>query len=179
MNRAHIAALLIVPVAQAASPPISVSFRELVEHPSKYNGKHVSVRAYVVTSCTHCGEFRESVKAARDSRVHDSPVQNWIAIGRLAKPPLMDSWPRNRLALMHPKIPNDGFVFVSGRFEYRPLTQRIISQPKSKVPLRAGEVEREITETTVGFGWMGIDDKQIIDITDYRPLGPPIPAHIN
>jgi hypothetical protein len=83
MSRAQVAALLIVPLAQAASPPISVPFRELIEHPAKYNGKRVSVRAYLVTSCTHCGEFWESVKAARDSRVHDSPVQNWIAIGRL------------------------------------------------------------------------------------------------
>jgi hypothetical protein len=114
MNRAQIAALLIVPLAQAASPPIAVSFHELVDHPAKYNGKRVSVRAYVVTSCEHCGEFWESVKAARDSRVHASPVQNWIEIGRLVKPSLMDSWPRTRLALMHPKVPNDGFVFVTG-----------------------------------------------------------------
>jgi hypothetical protein len=179
MNRAHIAALLIAPVAAAASPRISVSFRELVEHPAKYNGKRVSVRAYLVTSCEHCGEFWESVKAARDSRVHDSPVQNWIAIGRLVKPTLMDIWPRSRLSLVHPKVPNDGFVFVTGRFEYRPLTRRVLPQPKSKAPLRPGEVERQIIETTVGFGWMGIDDKQITDITEYRPLGPPIPAHIN
>src|SRR6059058_3642295 len=119
MNRAQIAALLIVPLAQAASPPISVSFRDLVEDPAKYNGKLVSVRAYLVTSCEHCGEFWESVKTARDSRVHDSPVQNWIAIGRLVNPSLMAAWPRIRLALAHPKVPNDGFVFVTGKFEYR------------------------------------------------------------
>jgi hypothetical protein len=179
MNRAHFAALLIVPLAQAASPPISVSFRDLVEHPAKYNGKRVSVRAYIVTSCTHCGEFWESVKAARDSRVHDSPVQNWIAIGRLVEPSLMDSWPRSRLASVHPKIPNDGFVLVTGRFEYRPLTQRVLPQPKSKAPSQPAEMEHQIIETTVGFGWMGIDDKQITDITDYRPIGKNIPAGIN
>jgi hypothetical protein len=33
MNRAHIVALLVVPLAQAASPPISISFRELVTMP--------------------------------------------------------------------------------------------------------------------------------------------------
>ena len=116
MNSTYIAALLIVPFAQAASPPMSVSFRDLVEHPAKYNGKRVSIRAYFVTSCEHCGEFWESVKTARDSRVYDSPVQNWIAIGRLVNPSLMDAWPRSRLALAHPKVPNDGFVFVTGRF---------------------------------------------------------------
>src|SRR5439155_12034095 len=72
MNRVYIAALLIVPLAHGATWPTSVSFHELVEHPAKYNGKRVSVRAYVVTSCEHCGEFWESVKTARDSRVHDS-----------------------------------------------------------------------------------------------------------
>jgi hypothetical protein len=44
MKRAHLATLLIVPLTQAASSPIAVSFRELVEHPAKYNGKRVSVR---------------------------------------------------------------------------------------------------------------------------------------
>jgi hypothetical protein len=44
MKRAHLATLLIVPLTQAASSLIAVSFRELVEHPAKYNGKRVSVR---------------------------------------------------------------------------------------------------------------------------------------
>jgi hypothetical protein len=169
MKRAHIAALLIVPLAQAASPPISVSFRELVEHPAQYNGKSVSVRAYVVTSCTHCGEFWESVKAARDSRVHDSPVQNWIAIGNVVKPSLIDSWPASRLASVHPKVPNDGFVFVTGTFRWNDTSRPV---PRSRDPrvrfVRVG-----------GFGWMGDDDKTITDITEYRPIGGNIPAGIN
>jgi hypothetical protein len=169
MNRAQIAALLIVPLAQAASPPISVPFRELIEHPAKYNGKRVSVRAYLVTSCEHCGEFWESVKAARDSRVHDRPVQNWIAVGRLVKPSLLDFWPRSRLALVHPKVPNDGFVFVTGTFRWNDTSRPV---PRSRDPLvryvRVG-----------GFGWMSIDDKAITDITEYHPMGGNIPAGIN
>jgi hypothetical protein len=169
MNRAQVAVLLIVPLAQAASPSISVPFRELIEHPARYNGKRVSVRAYMVTSCTHCGEFWESVKAARDSRVHDSPMQNWIAIGRLVKPSLMDSWPRSRLALVHPKVPNDGFVFVTGTFHWNDTSRPV---PGSRDPrvryVRVG-----------GFGWMSIDDKTITDITEYRPIGGNIPAGIN
>jgi hypothetical protein len=171
MNRAQIAALLIVPLAQAASPPISVSFRELVEHPAKYNGKRVWVRAYVVTSCTHCGEFWESVKAARDSRVHDSPIQNWIAIGTLATPSLMDAWPRSRLARAKPKVPNDGFVIVTGTFRWKDLTP---SKPR-----RTSDPHIEIVNMPVGFGWMGIDDKIITEITEYRPIGGNIPAGIN
>jgi hypothetical protein len=168
MNRAHIAALLMVPLAQGAPPPISVPFRELINHPAKYNGKRVSVRAYMVTSCTHCGEFWESVKAARDSRVHDTRVQNWIAIGRLAKPSLMDFWPRDRLASANPKIPNDGFVFVTGTFRWN----------DTSLPVRK-ETERIRSIRVGGFGWMGDDDKTITDITECRPLGENIPAGIN
>jgi hypothetical protein len=176
MKRAHIAALLIAPLAQAAlPPPISVSFRELIQHPAKYNRKRVSVRAYVVTSCTHCGEFWESVKAARDSRVHDSPVQDWIAIGGYRQGYLLPKWFARRLDSQD----YDGYVRVVGRFEYRQLTQRVIRQPKSKVPVPLGEVEHDIIRTTLGFGWMGLNDKQITDITELTSLGPPIPAHIN
>jgi hypothetical protein len=169
MKHAYIAALLIVPLAQAASPAISVSFRELIEHPAKYNGKRVSVRAYVVTSCEHCGEFWENHKAARDSRVHDSRVQNWIAIGKLVKPSLMDSWPRSRLGSVHSRVPNDGFVFVTGTFRWNDTSRRV---PHSRDPrvryVRVG-----------GFGWMGDDDKTITDITEYRPIGGNIPAGID
>jgi hypothetical protein len=168
MNRAHIVALLMVPLAQAASPSISVPFRDLIEHRAKYNGKRVSVRAYIVTSCTHCGEFWESVKAARDSRVHDSPMQNWIAIGTFAKPSLMDSWPRDRLASVNPKIPNDGFVLVAGIFRWNDTSRPV---PK--------ETDRVRWVRVGGFGWMGDDDKTITDITEYRPIGKNIPAGIN
>ena len=168
-------ALLAVPLAQAAPPPISISFRELVDHPAKYNGKRVSVRAYIVTSCTHCGEFWESVKAARDSRVHDSRVQNWVAIGGYRPGYLLPKWFARRLDSQD----YDGYVRVVGRFEYRRLTQRIAPQLKSRAPLPPGEVEHDFVRTTVGFGWMGLNDKQITDITELVPLGPPIPAHIN
>jgi hypothetical protein len=171
LKRAQIAALLIVPFVQAASPPISVSFRQLIEHPAKYNGKRVSVRAYIVTSCTHCGEFWESVKAARDSRVHDSPIQNWIAIGRLATPSLMDAWSRSRLGRAKPKVPNDGFVIVTGTFRWKDLTP---SKPRHTSDPRIDPVSMP-----VGFGWMGIDDKTITEITEYRPIGGNIPAGIN
>jgi hypothetical protein len=61
--------------------PLDVSFDELVNHPDKYNGKHIAVRAYLVTSCAHCRDLWASVQAARDSRVHASSVENWILMG--------------------------------------------------------------------------------------------------
>jgi hypothetical protein len=164
MGRALIAALLIAPIAHAAVPPIPVSFHELVEHPAKYNGKRVSVRAYLVTSCEHCGEFFADVNCARHHR-----DKHRVAIGRLVKPSLMDAWPKSRLAMTKPKVPNDGFVFVTGTFRWNDTSRPV---PPSKDPqierIRAG-----------GYGWMSIDDKTITDITEYRPDGGNIPAGIN
>jgi hypothetical protein len=163
MKHAVIAALLIAPLAQAA-PPISLSFHELVEHPAKYNGKRVSVRAYLVTSCEHCGEFFADVHCARHHR-----AKHGVAIGRLVKASLMDSWPRNRIASVQYKTPNDGFVQVTGTFRWNDTSRPV---PPSHDP----QVERI---GVGGFGWMSIDDKTITDITEYRPVGKNIPSGLN
>jgi hypothetical protein len=162
MKSLLIAALLLARIAQASSPPISLSFHELVQHPAKYNGKRVSVRAYLVTSCEHCGDFFADVNCARHHRDKHS-----VAIGRLAKTSLMDAWPRNRIATDH--MPNDGFVFVTGTFRYNDTTRPV---PQSNAPhvrtIRVG-----------GFGWMNDTDKTITDITEYRPIGRNILAGID
>ncbi len=163
MNRAIIAVLLIAPVVYAASTPIPLSFHELVEHPKKYNGKHVSVRAYLVTSCVHCGEFFADVNCARHHRDKHS-----VAIGRFARASLMDVWPRSRLASAQPKVPNDGFVFVTGTFRW--------NDPKAPLP-KDSENVRWVRNG--GFGWMGNDYMTITDITEYRPVGGNVPAGIN
>jgi hypothetical protein len=41
------------------------------------------------------------------------------------------------------------------------------------------EVSSEQTaERTIVWGWNGPPVKQIIDITEFHPIGPPIPSHI-
>lgn len=175
MSRIGILVAFVVCTSVYAALSAEVPFSELVKHPGKYNGKRVSVRAYVVTSCTHCGEFWENVKAARDSRVHDNPVLQCVAIGGYRSGYLLPKWFARRLDSQD----YDGYIHVVGRFEYRPFTQRVRPRTKSKEPLPPGEVEHNILRTTVGFGWMGLFDKQITDITELTPLGPPIPAHIN
>jgi uncharacterized Zn finger protein len=72
--------LLVAPFSQAALPPIALSFHELVAHPATYNGKRVSVCAYLVTSCEHCGEFFADPACAQHHREKHS-----VAIGRLVK----------------------------------------------------------------------------------------------
>jgi hypothetical protein len=163
MKSVTVAALLIEPLAQAAALPIALSFHELVEHPAKYNGKRVSVRAYLVTSCTHCGEFFADRACARHHRDKHS-----VAIGRLVKASLMDIWPRGRLALVTPKVPNDGFVFVTGTFRWNDTSLPVPKEADSIGWVRVG-----------GFGWMGNDDTTITDITVYHPIGPNIPAGIH
>ena len=150
------------PFAQAASPPISLSFHELVAHAAKYNGKRVSVRAYLVTSCEHCGEFFADVNCARHHR-----DKHRVAIGRLLKDSLMDAWPRSRLALAKPKVPNDGFVLVTGTFRW--------NDPNGPLPKDTENV-RWVRDG--GFGWMGNDYMTITDITEYRPIGGNISAGI-
>jgi apolipoprotein N-acyltransferase len=151
---AAIIALMAAPAMEAGTSAAAVSFGDLVNHPEKYNGKRVSVRAYLVTSCTHCREFWASVQSARDSRIHERGSQNWITFGDLARGFALPKW-------LEYKIRNqnyDGYVRVTGTFQYVHMT-------------------RETALT--GFGWGRLDDKQITEITQLQPLGPPIPAGIN
>ena len=70
---------------------------------------------------------------------------------------------------MHPKIPNDGFAFVTGTFRWNDTSRAV---PRSRDP--------RVRYVRVGrFGWMSIDDKTITDITEYRPIGGNIPAAID
>ena len=53
------------------------------------------------------------------------------------------------LALVHPKIPNDGFAFVTGTFRWNDTSRAV---PRSRDP--------RVRYVRVGrFGWMSIDDK--------------------
>ena len=114
MCRALVFAVFLCGSAYAA-PPAEVPFSDLVKHPRKHNGKRVAVRAYVVTSCTHCGEFWESVAAARDSRLHAPKVLQCIAIGGYRRGYLLPKWLAGRLDSQD----YDGYVHVVGRFEVR------------------------------------------------------------
>jgi len=166
MSRAIIGALLIAHSACAAAQPISVTFHELVEHPKQYNGKRVSLRAYLVTSCGHCGDFYADRYCA-----HHHREKHCVAIGRLVNASLMDAWPRSRIALPKFKMPNDGFVQVTGIFRWKDLTP---SKPR-----RTSDPNIDVISMPLGFGWMNILDKTITDITEYRPIGGNIPAGIN
>ena len=81
-----------------------------------------------------------------------------VAIGGYRGGYLLPKWLAHKLDSQD----YDGYVRVVGRFEY-----------VEKV--RDGQVVNALQ----GFGWYRLDDKEITDITELTPLGPPIPAHIN
>ncbi len=142
-------------VTSAETPPSSkvVSFKELLGHPKRYNGKRLSVRAYLVTSCMHCRELWVTVGAARDPHQHSNTVRNTIAFGDFAS---NGHLPQQLVR----KIQNgqyDGYVEVTGIFRY---------------------VRETENNPFTGFGWRGLADKEITDITELKPMRPPIPAGI-
>ena len=137
----------------AGNPPLAVSFEELIKHPRRYVGKRVAVRAYLVTSCTHCRELWSTVQAARDSQRHDNPIQNWITFGDLVPGTAVRKELSERLKNQN----YDGYVQITGRFQYRHMTPETL---------------------LTGFGWGQLNDKQITNITEVLAIGPPIPAGI-
>jgi len=164
-------------VAAGATPPIEVPFSDIVKHPRKYNGKRVSMRAYVVTSCTHCGEFWESVEAARRLRARNSARQQWIAIGDFA--PGFSLAKSFSAKLRHQQY--DGYVQVTGLFQYwptKPFRERVHPYPKPTPKTDSPDQSYVVVEGSIHYGWGGIDDMQITNITELRPLGPPIPARL-
>jgi hypothetical protein len=146
--------LMVAGGIKAGTDPLIVSFDELVNHPQRYNGKRVTIRAYLVTSCVHCREFWASAQAARESRTRDSPVQNWITFSNLARGFALPK-------ALSEKLENqnyDGYVRVTGTFQYIHMTSQTL---------------------LTGFGWGRLNDKEITNITDLRPLAPAMPARID
>jgi hypothetical protein len=137
--------LLITAMTQASISRLPVSFDELVEHPHKYSGKMVSVRAYLVTSCAHCRDLWASAEAARDPDKLAHMTVNTIALGNLAQSLVLPKEFYERLK----RQDFDGYVQITGTFQYVQMTRKTGAR---------------------GFGWDRLADKQIGNITELRPL---------
>jgi len=174
-------ALLLVSVlsSAAAQQPLSVSFTELVKHPRKYDGQRVSVRAYALTSLYECDEFFASREAARKAHLRGYTYDR-MAIGRVKRGYALPKWFAMRLFKVPPHTEGyDGYVHVVGTFRYIDLTPAPTPKPKKITEVRRapnGEVEREVVMMKVGFGWWGVYDKTITDMTECTPIGPPLPS---
>jgi hypothetical protein len=126
-------------------------FQRPDKSPAKVQGKRVSLRAYVVTSCVHCGEFWERVEAARRFGDRHSKTEQWIAIGKLAPKLVLPKSFSDRLN--HQRY--DGYVHVAGVFQYwptEPLRERI-HRYRGPSPRNSPDMERVIVEGSIHFGW--------------------------
>jgi hypothetical protein len=174
-----LALLLLIASSATAAEPLTVSFTELVKHPRKYDGRHISVRAYALTSLYECNEFWASREAARRGHRSGDPHDR-MAIGRVKRGYALPRWFAMRLFKVPPHTEGyDGYVHVVGTFRYIDLTPGPTPKPK-KITAAArypnGEIEREIVWMKVGFGWWGVYDKTITDMTECTPIGPPLPS---
>ena len=147
----------------ATEPPIKVDVNQLVKHPKKYRGKRVEVAGYWVTSCEHCSALYPSFEAEQRSPLGG----NWVYLGKFASNIQMPKPFRQRISKAYPDY--DGYVRVVGRFE-------AVEVQTPKLVSRSDNVERVIIAP--GFGWMGTESRQITEITNLEPIGPPLPSNI-
>jgi hypothetical protein len=140
-------ALMAAACIEAGTIPLQISFAELIRHPKRYNGKRVSVRAYLVTSCAHCRDLWANAQAPTDPRKREEMTHNTVVFGDLARGVTLPKPFSDRLKSQD----YDGYVRVTGTFQYTYVSRQ--------------------TEAS-GFGWDRLGDKQITDITQLRPLSP-------
>jgi hypothetical protein len=135
-----------------AGEPVAVAYDELQAHPGRYNGKRVTFRAYLITSCAHCRDLWASVARAHSRCAHENTPQNEMYCGALS--------PRCKTPKGFPdklvRQEYDGYVRITGTFQY---------------------VHTVDPSNGKGFGWSLLDDKQMTGITELQPLGRPIPFH--
>ena len=102
-----------------------------------------------------------------------------ISIGKVARGYSLPKWFAMRLFKVPPHSQGyDGYVHVVGTFRYIDLTPAPTPKPKkiTEVPQSNGVVEREVVTMKVGFGWWGLYDKTITDMTECFPIEPPLPS---
>lgn len=155
MLKPPVLALLLMSLA-ASAKPVEVTVDQLVATPKQFTGKQVSVTGYFDTTVHHGCDLR-----ARRSRPDDGRQYINIVVPKAAVPAVKHLTHNfTRVVRAH----------IVGTFQYRyvgPIAERDI---KYDHPLPPGEVERKIVTMQLGFGWMGLWDKQITDITQFRVL---------
>ncbi len=133
----------------ASASPIAVSLKELIVKPSQFNGRVVSVTGYLDTTQAHTCDLRVEKTRPDDMR---ALVNLQLPKASYAK--------INSLTHGHRQLV---LIRVTGVFEYKDLSV----PEKTATPNQSGG--RAITRVPTGFGWMGLNDKQITRVSKIEP----------
>jgi len=143
-------AFVVVSSGLAISKPVEVAVNQLVSAPNQFNGKTVSVTGYFDTTVHHGCDLRSHKRRPYDGRQFINivvPEQSLLEVKRVTHN-------FTRVVRAH---------FV-GTFQYRYVGFVGKERP---VP---GDPTVKIRHFQSGFGWMGIWDKQITNITQFRVI---------
>ena len=134
----------------AASKPVEVTVDQLVRTPKQYNGKRVSVTGYFDTTVHHGCDLRAHKRRPDEGRQYINIV---VSEGSV---PEVKRLTRNFTRVVR--------AHIVGTFQYRYVGTVCKERP---VP---GDPNVSIVYFQSGFGWMGLWDKQIKDITEFHVL---------
>ena len=132
-------------VSASAAAPRFVSFDELAKHPQRYNNKLVSTVAFLQIDDEH-----------KIASLRPRPHSDMSGL-----PDIFLDWPRS-IPEKKAYAAAEHRVKITGTFQYRELKTRVIDP--------GGPSRRGIEEHTLGFGWMGIFDKQLTNISAFTVL---------
>jgi hypothetical protein len=136
----------------ASSIPIEVLIQQLVATPQQFNGKQVSVTGYFDVTETHACDLRATKTRPNDNR----PLIN-IEIPRGSELAL------KRLTQNFTKLIR---AHIVGTFQYRYVG------PIKESPVHGDPYVQKIVTMQTGYGWEGLWDKQITNISGFHVFVP-------
>jgi len=136
----------------ASEKPIVVSAAQLLANPRSFNGKRVCVVGYLRPPDPHTSLFYPNEDKAR--KIHDAHdgIVVFAALSRGS----------------HNQVQNvdHGYVKVVGKFRHIHLWRKEVPNPK-------GGLERTLVTANVGYGWGGLHENTIEEITELTPVPRP------
>ena len=136
-------ALVLVASSVLAAAPVRATPSQLGATPKRFHGKRILVVGYY-TSGGHSTRISQDPRSEKRGEGRDLIFVNFERFS------ITDE--QIKRALNH-------YVRIVGTFEYRELKTRVIDP--------GGPGRRGIEEHTLGFGWMGIYDRQLTKISDF------------
>ena len=140
--------LLALTSASATSKPLDVTVDQLVDAPERFNGKRVSVSGYFDTTVHHGCDLRARRKLS------DNPKQRVNIVVPESAAPVVKRLTHNFTRVVR--------AHIVGTFQYRYVG------PIQETPVSGDPHVQKILTIQTGFGWMGLWDKQITKISDFR-----------